>query len=230
MPLLVHIETATKNCSVALSQQGTLIDCVELSKADYSHSEHLHDFIDQLLKRNNRAPEVLEGVVVDRGPGSYTGLRIGVATAKGLCYALNIPLVSIDSLSILAAAYTPKDEAYILPVLDARRMEVYTTVFDATKKALQPVAAKIVTDASFQEELAVYPKIVVVGNAQEKVKTIFPEGSKFQYISDIVEPSAQAMVALGTAAFEAKKFEDIAYFEPFYLKEFMTTPPAKSTP
>ncbi len=230
MPLLVHIETATKNCSVALSQQGTLIDCVEVSKADYSHSEHLHDFIDQLLKRNNIAPEVLEGVVVDRGPGSYTGLRRGVATAKGLCYALNIPLVSIDSLSILAAAYTRKDKAYILPVLDARRMEVYTTVFDATKKALQPVAAKIVTDASFQEELTVYPKIVVVGNAQEKVKTIFPEGSKFQYISGIVEPSAQAMVALGTVAFEAKKFEDIAYFEPFYLKEFMTTPPAKSTP
>ena len=182
MPLLVHIETATKNCSVALSQQGTLIDFVEVSKADYSHSEHLHDFIDQLLKRNNIAPEVLEGIVVDRGPGSYTGLRIGVATAKGLCYALNIPLVSIDSLSILAAAYTPKDKAYILPVLDARRMEVYTTVIDAAKKVLQPVAAKIVTDASFQEELALYPKIVVVGNAQEKVKTIFPEGSEFQYI------------------------------------------------
>jgi tRNA threonylcarbamoyladenosine biosynthesis protein TsaB len=227
MAFLLHIETATKNCSVALSNSGQLVDCIEVSTSDYSHSEQLHDFIDQLLQRNGITPQALAAVVVDRGPGSYTGLRIGVATAKGLCYALQIPLLAVDSLTLLATAYEATTNAVIMPILDARRMEVYTTLFDASKTQRVPIAAKILTAADFKKELSSYSKIVIVGNAQEKCKTVFPEGEQFEYIPSIIEPSARHMVALGTALFEAQKFEDIAYFEPFYLKEFMITPPAK---
>ena len=123
MSYLLHLETATTNCSVALSQNGNLLHCIENNEADFRHSDHLHLFIEQLLNKAQIQAKQLSGVTVSMGPGSYTGLRIGVSSAKGLCYANNIPLIAVNSLEVLAAAYTAQDDDILMPMFDARRME-----------------------------------------------------------------------------------------------------------
>ena len=133
MAHLLHIETATTNCSVALSHNGNLVHCIENNEADFRHSDHLHTFIKQLLDQVSIKPFQLSGVAVSKGPGSYTGLRIGVSTAKGLCYAHDLPLISVNSLEVLAAAYTPETSDLLIPMFDARRMEVFTMVLNAKK-------------------------------------------------------------------------------------------------
>ena len=136
MAYLLHIETATTNCSVALSQNGNLLHCIENNEADFRHSDHLHLFIEKLLKESNLQINQLSGVAVSMGPGSYTGLRIGVSTAKGLCYANDIPLISINTLEVLAEAYSPVDSDLLIPMLDARRMEVFALVLNSKKEIL----------------------------------------------------------------------------------------------
>jgi len=225
MSILLHIETATKNCSVALSKDGQCLAIQEASGEQFSHSEKLHLFIESLLKKQGIKPQDLAAVVVDKGPGSYTGLRIGVATAKGLCYALQLPLVALNSLEILVAAYTPKDDAYIIPMLDARRNEVYTGVFDAQKQLVKPLWAEELQQDSYAQ-FTQSQATIVLGNAQEKAQQLLPQ-TDFEYPSTQIEPSAKDMILLGTQRFENGDFEDLAYFEPFYLKEFYTTPPKK---
>lgn len=216
MNYILNIETATKNCSVSLARNGETILYKEIAEQGYSHAEKLHVFIEEILKESQIDIKLLKAVAVSKGPGSYTGLRIGVSTAKGLCYALGIPLISVDTLAVLAQAVT-QNNGLIVPMIDARRMEVYSAVFDQNYNKIKEVQAEILTENSYSE---VTDTIYIVGDCQEKCKTVLTR-SNFVFLSEIIFPSAQEMSALSYAKFLQNDFEDVAYFEPFYLKDFM---------
>lgn len=223
MSYLLHLETATTNCSVALSQNGNLLHCIENNEADFRHSDHLHLFIEQLLKKAQIEAKQLSGVAVSMGPGSYTGLRIGVSSAKGLCYANDIPLIAVNSLEVLAAAYNVQVDDILIPMFDARRMEVYALVLNAQKEVIQPTQAVIITPDSFQE-FQNKGRLVFFGNGASKCKDVVPSTNTL-FIDELQLPSARNMVAIATAKFETNITEDVAYFEPFYLKDFYTNMP-----
>lgn len=216
MGYILNIETATKNCSVALAKNGETILCKEMAEQGFSHAEKLHLFIEEIIKEAGITFSDLSAVAVSQGPGSYTGLRIGVSAAKGLCYALEIPLISVDTLTVLANQLQIEN-GIIIPMIDARRMEVYSAIFNAKKEMIREVQAEILTDSSFSEiEDAVY----FVGDSNEKAKTIFSK-SNFNFVDTIFYPSAQEMSAISYRKFIDNSFEDVAYFEPYYLKDFM---------
>ncbi len=219
MNYILNIETATKNCSVSLALNGETILCKEIAEEGYSHAEKLHVFIEEIIKESQLDIKDLKAVAVSKGPGSYTGLRIGVSTAKGLCYALGIPLVSVDTLAVLAAAVKQND-GLIVPMIDARRMEVYSAVFDQNHQKIKAVQAEILTEDSY---LDVTETVYIVGDCQAKCKTVLTKPN-FVFLEDQVFPSAKEMSVLSFAKFEQKDFEDVAYFEPFYLKDFMLNP------
>lgn len=223
MSNLLYLETSSKNCSVGISRNGKLLALEELSEASFSHAEKLHPFINGVLEKAALSMTDLSGVVVGKGPGSYTGLRIGVAAAKGLCFALQIPLVGVGSLETLAEAVCSQTSAFIIPLIDARRMEVFTAVFDTRGKQIESPWAEVLESNSFSPYLD-KNKCLFVGDGQEKFKKILNHPHAV-FEAEILQPSVQQMVRLGTQKFEAKAFEDLAYFEPFYLKEFYTTPP-----
>ena len=214
---LLHIDTATTNCSVAVSLAGELLYCKESNAPDFRHSDYLHLFIEAALKEAGVAIQSLAGVGVSMGPGSYTGLRIGVSSAKGICYANSIPLMAVNSLEVLAQQAKVEKGAYILPMIDARRMEVFTMTLDANHQVVQPTIAKILTPEWCQD--LPKGKKVVIGSGAEKSKAIL-QGDDFDYQTDISVPSARDMVDLVTQKFKDKAWEDVAYFEPFYLKDF----------
>ena len=214
---LLHIETATTNCSVAVSLNGALLYCKESNAPDFRHSDYLHLFIEAALKEAGVAIKSLAGVGVSMGPGSYTGLRIGVSSAKGICYANDIPLVAVNSLKVLAKQAKVDKGVHILPMIDARRMEVFTMTLDATHAVVQPTSSKIIT-SDWIEDLPAGKK-VIIGSGAEKCKAILV-GDDFDYQTEIEVPSASDMVSLVTKKFEEKQWEDVAYFEPFYLKDF----------
>ena len=222
MQLLLHIETAGQNCSVALSNENGLIDCIEKNEANI-HGSALTVFIETLLAKNNFKPSDLKAVAVSKGPGSYTGLRIGVSTAKGLCYALNIPLIATDTLGSLANMALSKitaNEKYLLcPMLDARRMEVYTCLYDQDLNLITGVSASIIDENSFAEYRTSQP-IYFFGDGAEKCKPVFANDPHSFFI-DSLYPSASASIAAAHTKFEQNLVEDVAYFEPFYLKEFL---------
>lgn len=222
MAYLLNIETATTNCSVALSHNGNLVNCIENNEADFRHSDHLHIFIKQLLDEANIKPFQLSGVAVSKGPGSYTGLRIGVSTAKGLCYAHDLPLISVNSLEVLAAAYNPETSDLLIPMFDARRMEVFSMVLSADNKEIIPTRAQIISENSIND----FPKgrKLLMGSGAEKC-TPYLKGKEFVYMNDIMVPSAKDMIGLVTQKFIDQEFEDLAYFEPYYLKDFYTNAP-----
>jgi tRNA threonylcarbamoyladenosine biosynthesis protein TsaB len=223
MALILHLETSTKVCSVALSQDGIIL----FSKADRkgpSHAVELGLFVDEALSFAENKGLKLEAVSVSSGPGSFTGLRIGVSMAKGLCYGLGIPLIAVPTLDLLADEVCSRlklpDDALIRPMLDARRMEVYTALYDAGSKCLEPANALIVNEDSFSEILAQHPGWFV-GDGSEKCQSkIKSENAHFE---EEVYPLAEGMVRLAEQAYQAKEFVDVAYFEPFYLKEFVAT-------
>jgi tRNA threonylcarbamoyladenosine biosynthesis protein TsaB len=217
MPYILNIETATKNCSVAVANDGQTLISRELATDGYSHAEKLHVFIQEILPEARLTFKDLSAIAVSKGPGSYTGLRIGVSAAKGLCYALDIPLISIDTLQVLASQANI-DQGLIVPMLDARRMEVYSAVFDADLNQKRGVEAEIITENSFADCVE---KIWIAGDCQEKVKSVL-HGERFGYLPEIVYPSAKDMAAMSFAKYLAADFENVAYFEPFYLKDFMT--------
>ena len=219
MNYILNIETATKNCSVSLARNGETILCKEIAEEGYSHAEKLHVFIEEIIKESQLNIKDLTAVAVSKGPGSYTGLRIGVSTAKGLCYALGIPLISVDTLAVLAAAVTHND-GWIVPMIDARRMEVYSAVFDQNYNKIKDDQAEILTENSYSE---VTDTIYIVGDCQEKCKTVLTRAN-FVFLPEIIFPSAQEMSTLSYAKFVQNDFEDVAYFEPFYLKDFMLNP------
>lgn len=219
--VILHIETATKNCSVAISRSGAILALKELHSEQFSHSEKLHVFIQEVLKEAQLEMSALDAVAVSKGPGSYTGLRIGVAAAKGICFALDLPLIAVNSLQILSEKYQDNNQALLFPMFDARRMEVYVMILNEKKEVVKPTFAEVLTAESFKE----FPtdvQWVFMGEGAQKCKELF-EANHIVYRSDIQHPSAAEMVPLAWKAFQAQKFEDMAYFEPFYLKDFYTT-------
>ena len=215
---ILNIETATKNCSVSVSRSGELVALKELSDEQFNHAEKLHVFISSVLEEAAIGLNDLQAIAVSKGPGSYTGLRIGVSAAKGLCYALNIPLIAVDTLKILAEAITV-DNGFIVPMIDARRMEVFTQKFNAAKKAISVAEALILTADSFQE---MDQTVHLCGDGALKCKEVLTN-DKFVYQDAVVYPSAKEMCVLAYQKYLAEQFEDVAYFEPFYLKDFMLT-------
>lgn len=215
---ILNIETATKNCSVSLAINGKTILCKEIAEQGYSHAEKLHVFIAEILEEAGITFADLSAIAVSKGPGSYTGLRIGVSAAKGLCYALDIPLIAIDTLHTLAQQ-VKVENGLIIPMIDARRMEVYSAVFDANHNRQKPVQAEILTENNYSET---NQPVYFVGDCQEKCKTVLTK-TNFHFISDIVFPSSKEMSALSYDKFTQNTFENVAYFEPFYLKDFMLT-------
>ncbi len=218
MAYILNLETATKNCSVALAKDGKTILCKQIAEQGYSHAEKLHVFIEEIFKEANVNFSEVQAVAVSKGPGSYTGLRIGVSAAKGLCYALEIPLISIDTMQVLAKRVIIED-GLIVPMIDARRMEVYSAVFDKNFIKIKDVEAEILTENSYQD---VDQTVYFVGDCQEKCKTVLVKDN-FKFLPEIIFPSANEMSTLSFEKFQNNDFEDVAYFEPFYLKDFMLT-------
>ena len=233
MALILSIETGTDICSVALANDGELMALRE-SDEGRDHAKKVALFVDELLRETGVQPSDLDAIAVGKGPGSYTGLRIGVSFAKGMCYALNIPLISVGSLDALtevaredfdAGIIDLEDvewpSAHLCPMVDARRMEVYAQVFDTEGKALSDVVAEVVTEKSFAQWRA-NGKFVIFGNGAAKCAEVLKDA-----ICVSVAPSARGIVRLAEEAFNAGRFEDLAYFEPFYLKEFLVIPSKK---
>ncbi len=221
MAYLLAIETATTVCSVALFQDQKLLACREES-GSYSHSENLAIFIDEILKESSLTYEQLNAVLISKGPGSYTGLRIGISLAKGLCFSLQIPLISVDTLKSMAwganQLLKKRGEYLLCSMIDARRMEVYSAFFTQQLKSIRSTTADIIESNSYSELLNNSP-IYFFGDGAKKCKeTIVHENAHFLIDQ---EPSATFMGALGYEKYQAKRFEDLAYFEPFYLKEFI---------
>ncbi len=215
---ILNLETATKNCSVAIAKDGKTILCKEMAEAGYSHAEKLHVFIEECLQELQFTSKDLSAVAVSQGPGSYTGLRIGVSAAKGLCFALDIPLIAIDTLQVLASQLSIS-EGIIIPMIDARRMEVYSSIFNSKLEKIRDVQAEIITEESF---LKITETIHFVGDCSEKAKTVLTS-QNFIFHDEMVYPSAKEMGLLSFNKFQKKDFVDVAYFEPYYLKDFMIT-------
>ena len=218
MDYILNIETATKNCSVALAKDGQTILCKEIAEEGYSHAEKLHVFIEEIIQEAGIRFQDLKAVAVSKGPGSYTGLRIGVSAAKGLCFALNIPLISVDTLQVLASQ-AKVAEGLIVPMLDARRMEVYSAIFNSKLEKQREVQAEIITENSFE---TIQETVYFVGDCSEKCHSVLVK-SNFVFLEEIKYPSAKEMSALSSEKFQNNDFEDLAYFEPYYLKDFMIT-------
>ena len=227
MALILCIETGTDVCSVGIAENGELISLRE-SEEGRDHARKVGVFVDEILRENQIDPEDLDAVAVGKGPGSYTGLRIGVSFAKGLCYGLDKPLIAIGSLDALTEVAREDYEAGILsvedwehavlcPMVDARRMEVYTQLFDGTGRPLTEVSAEVVDAGSFAQWRRKTP-FVIFGNGAAKCAEV---------LSDVVlvpvTPSARGLARLAQAAYDAGDFADLAYFEPFYLKDFVVT-------
>jgi tRNA threonylcarbamoyladenosine biosynthesis protein TsaB len=214
--MILNLETSTKNCSVSIANQGETLVCLELASQDYTHAEKLHDFVAEAIAKAGITFSDIQAVAVSKGPGSYTGLRIGVSAAKGYCSALQIPLISVETLAVLCNA-APKNKGFFIPMLDARRMEVYTSVFDESGTCIVPTQALVLDEHSFAN---LNDACYVFGDATSKAKTVLTD-SKFIFFEDIVYPSAKEMSAMSWKKFQNKQWEDVAYFEPYYLKEFM---------
>ncbi len=220
MVTILSIETSTTVCSVALSQDGKQLSIREVN-AGYSHSEKLTVFIDEVCKEGSVELNNVDAVAVSKGPGSYTGLRIGISTAKGLCYALDKPLIAIDTLKSLANCFqlqtlNHKHQTLLLPMLDARRMEVYCSVFDSKLNEILPVAAVVIDENSFSELLST-SRITFFGDGSPKCKLHFQNNPNALFAD--VQLSAKGMISLAEEKFQKKEFEDVSLFEPFYLKE-----------
>lgn len=221
------IETSTLNCSVAVFKDEVCLALVEESSDKYIHGELLHVFIQRALEEAKVKASDLSAVVVTKGPGSYTGLRIGVSAAKGLCYALSIPLYSLESLEVLAQAQKPNcgENDCILSLIDARRMEVYSAMYSPSIEKIGTTQAEVVEDGTFEDRVP-SGKLILVGDAQEKLKAVLTSDS--YVFTDTQFPSARDMGELALKKINAGQHEDVAYFEPFYLKDFVAGTPRKS--
>jgi len=217
--MILHLETSTKNCSVALSNKGELLALEEDGSDRYTHAEKLHVFIEGVLKRASVRFSDLSAVAVSEGPGSYTGLRIGVSSAKGMAYALGIPLIAVNTMEAMAYALADSQSSTLyIPMIDARRMEVFCAGFSGDRTQVFPTRAEILSEESFPEA-ANFEQIYFFGDGAEKCREILePKGFHF---SESIEASASGMIPLATAKLSTSTFVDTAYFEPFYLKDFV---------
>ena len=198
--------------------------CKEIAEQGYSHAEKLHVFIEEILKETGVSVQDLKAIAVSKGPGSYTGLRIGVSVAKGLCYGLKIPLIAINSLEVMGihAAENSSEKMLFCPMIDARRMEVYTALYNAEGVAISPVSAEIIEEDFLADQLKTN-KILFFGNGAEKCKTKITHSNAL--FNGPAKTSAQFMQKLSETKYNNQEFEDVAYFEPFYLKDFVATIP-----
>ena len=226
MAIILNIETSTKNCSVSIADSGKIIAFKELNNGNYSHAEVLHPFIENILKEGNISKSEIDAIAVSKGPGSYTGLRIGVSAAKGLSFALNKPLISIDTLISLSFAVSI-DCGVIVPMLDARRMEVYAAVFDKHHKKIREIKAEIIDETSFSDVLD-RGKVYFLGDGAHKCKEIITH--KNAIFMDDKFPSSKEMAILSYDKYKKEDIENLAYFEPFYLKDFIVIPEKKKKP
>lgn len=220
MSYILNIESSSTNCSISLSLNGKVVFIKEKNDKKYSHSTKLHIFIQEVLKESNISIKELSSIAVSKGPGSYTGLRIGIAAAKGLCYALDIPLISVSTLLVLAKQLVIEKEDLIIPVIDARRDEVYSGVYNSSYNKVREVFPEIINEESFSE-LMLNNKLYFIGNGQEKCERLIKKNSNLIFSSNDTFPSANEMAFLSFEKFKNSQFEDIVYFEPDYLKNFM---------
>lgn len=224
MASILSIETATSACSVALHIDGKLI--FDLNKLqEKSHSEYMMQMAQDVLKASKIEPDELSAVAISGGPGSYTGLRIGVSSAKGLCFALNIPLIAVNTLEVMINQTSGKhDIDYLCPMLDARRMEVYYLLADKSSKIIIPTEPKIIDEQAFEEILNT-SKILFFGSGAEKCKQVI-NSPNAQFLDDI-RPMAESVGYLASKKFQDQDFEDIISYEPMYLKPVNITKPRK---
>ena len=219
--MILHIETATDICSVVLADNGAVI-AEKSSEPIRDHASSLAVFIDEILKENNIKPSALKAIAVSKGPGSYTGLRIGVSTAKGLCYALNIPLIAIATTQSMANQYYLQNKnynGYVVPLLDARRMEVYGAVYNQQLQEVHPIVAEILHNDSFSFQSEI--NYILIGSGAAKSISFF-ESKPYVAIDEHFSVSAIGLVEPAFKAYQENAFEDVAYFEPFYLKDFIS--------
>lgn len=218
MAFLLNIETTTKNCSIALFENENLITLKEQRSEKYSHAEQLILFIEEVLRQANISLKEIHAIALSKGPGSYTGLRIGTSTAKGLCYSLGIPLISISTLRAMAFEMAKKqDYTFYCPMIDARRMEVFSSIYDHANKEVRQIQADIVDENTYAKFFD--DKILFFGDGALKCKTIISSANA-TFIEGVF-PSAQDMGELAFRKFINKEFESTAYFEPYYLKDFV---------
>jgi len=221
MSLLLQIETATTACSVALVQKGEVLAVKELNERNI-HAEVITVFIEELFTQTQKTYAELDAIAVSSGPGSYTGLRIGVSTAKGLCYGLDKPLIAVETLQAMAdgmAASISDKELLLCPMIDARRMEVYTALFDAEGNRIQPTSAEIIDENSYTELLSTR-KILFFGDGAAKCREVLGKHANASFDIEFAN-SAVYLTHGAIATFNNQAFEDVAYYEPFYLKDFI---------
>ena len=221
MSYILNIETATTNCSVSLSKEGETFILKEDYGNGYSHAERLHIYIEEVLKQAKLTLKDIDAVAISKGPGSYTGLRIGVSTAKGLCFAADKPLISISTLEALAHQ-VDKEEGVIVSMLDARRMEVYSAIYDTNYKQIRDVQAEVLDETSFNDYLT-QGKVYFIGNGVEKTKSLIQHPNAIFIEGKL--PSANEMSSLAYDKYKKDDIEDVAYFEPYYLKDFIAIKP-----
>lgn len=214
---MLHLETATKACSVALSLNGQQVALSEVISAEYSHAENLTVFVQKVLDEAHITLKDLAAVSVSSGPGSYTGLRIGVSTAKGFCYALGIPLISVDALQSLAQqALLRHPGKNLCAMIDARRMEVFSAIYNDSFQLIKPISADILDEKSYSE----YGSFVYFGDGAEKLQNCWESRGVQADLS--IFSSASGQIKEAYRKFRAEEYEDVAYFEPFYLKDFVS--------
>ncbi len=220
MSLILNIETSTTLCSVSLAKEGKLIASKEVNEG-YTHAENLHVFIEEVIAKAGSTVKDLNVIAVGSGPGSYTGLRIGVSAAKGLAYALQIPLIAVNTLQTMTAMAILQNKADVLfcPMLDARRMEVYTAIFDRSLNTVKATSAQILSEGELNFFDTGKP-ICFFGDGMPKCKELLKSIQQASFIDNIV-PSAAALAEISYQKFKKEQFEDVAYFEPFYLKDFL---------
>ena len=222
MSLILSLETSTEVGSVALHKDGKLLTTSEVH-IQYFHASKLAVLIDQVLINTGMNPKQLDAVAVTSGPGSYTGLRIGTSTAKGLCFALDIPLLSVGSLELMAYQVSKNgtEDILLCPMIDARRMEVYCLVANRSLEILQPIQAKIIEPDSFVSFLSEH-KVLFFGNGASKCKDVLD--SQHAFFLEGISPQASHLGMLADKKFKGNEFEDLINFEPNYLKEFLIKP------
>lgn len=224
---IIQIDTATEVCSVSISREGIMLDHIQSDEPN-THASRLTVYVEQLLSRNSLQFSDIAAIAVSMGPGSYTGLRIGVSTAKGLCYALDIPLIGINTLESmyngLSREVKLNADSLYLPMIDARRMEVYTMVFNAEGKQVLPTQAKIIDEFSFTEFQG--KKVFLFGSGAGKFKDLFDVNPQVSIISKFQHSSGH-MSTLAWQRFTTQEFENLIYFEPYYLKEFVASVPKR---
>ena len=219
--MILHIETATDICSVVLADNGVVV-AEKTSEPIRDHASSLAVYIDIVLKESGVKPSDLKAIAVSKGPGSYTGLRIGVSTAKGLCYALNIPLIAIATTQSMAQLFylnNSEYNGYVVPLLDARRMEVYGAIYNQELDEVHPIVAEILHSDSFSLESTI--NYTLIGSGAAKSKTFFDSKTNV-VVDEAFSVSAIGLVKPAFKAYQEKAFEDVAYFEPFYLKDFVS--------